>query len=279
MVLASPSGRLSKRGVKRVIHSKGKPANQFRNALRPLIQDIDVVTLSKRILAGYMIGVIIVEAIIVAGAVRYLSDTQNLPKELKFAYDDLEQIHTIGVMNTIAIATDASATPYTITVPPPPTKTPIDVISIETLTTDNGERNAGDTVYRIPERIGQRLQDFLGMVSLSLSQDLCKGKDLAERVPDTAEVCLRQLRPLGAAFADDGPEGVISLRQQDYYQLPDAGQAIGFPIRNYIADGVQIIAPIIVPIYRLVRVRIPNSGPTPGPSPPNEEVFEVATLA
>ena len=105
----------------------------------------------------------VVELFILSIETAHLAMEEKPTVSYHFPYNDLNQIHQLKYSYTIAFQYDAMGTPNTITVPAlskTPTPTDEDMIALETLTADAGERKAGDIVYHIPEDSARRIQDF-----------------------------------------------------------------------------------------------------------------------
>jgi len=120
------------------------------------------------------------------------------------------------------------------------------VISIETLTAASNGHEPGDIVYHIPERMAERIQDFLGMTGLQETQQICQGQNLKRA--DPTEECVRNILRHAADLADTGPENLMALAQANNPVEPVAGQFIGFPIPS-ISIGESVA---FVQLYRQV---------------------------
>ncbi|KAF2468917.1 uncharacterized protein BDR25DRAFT_372773 [Lindgomyces ingoldianus] len=267
---------------------KDKLQEQCRNALIPVVQNTDISTHVKRlvsvaaILLDWLIDAIIIETIIIfeEKASGALDEPPKPPKELHYSFEDLDRIHSMGLAGTIAIVTSADAKPTTIIVPAPSKQTPTATgeITMETLTADDGERKAGDIIYHIPDPLAQRMRDFLSIMGLDEARKECQAAlNGNQKRADRAlpRLCAQRARRVGLVFASNAPQDMIHLNPLNNPAPPGAGQVVGFPMPNIMLDAV----PILIPVYRVVRVHVVNGGTVPPPQPPNQEVFDVGALA
>ncbi|KAH5350513.1 hypothetical protein HBI48_165330 [Parastagonospora nodorum] len=252
---------------------KAKP-DDCRKRLTPIIHNTDIGTHSKRfiLVTSFLVGSIItvtVSLLIAAAAVGIAWETaQNIPS-VKYEYSDLTQIGDMDDSDTFAFKTGPAADPTTISVPAisdAPTPPGKDRITIETLSSDSGDKKKGDIVYHIPKDSARRIQDLLGMLGVQNVVDSCKGYDLFRpqnsrmRRADTLEDCLRQVANMVPDLMETIPEDAVQLAEQFIPQVPAPGQAIQFPVQNAIVEGVHVVAIS----YRIIRVRV-GGGTPPAP--------------
>ncbi|KAH5075895.1 hypothetical protein HBH95_126740 [Parastagonospora nodorum] len=254
-------------------------AEDCRKRLTPVFHNTDIGTHSKRfiLVTSFLVGAIInvtVQLLITAAALGIAWEAaQNIPS-VKYEYSDLTQIHDMGNSDTFAIQKGPTADPTTISapsMPDAPKPTGKEKITIETLTSDSGDRKKGDIVYHIPEASARRVQDLLGMLGVQSVVDSCKGYDLFRprnsrvRRADTVEDCLRQVANMIPDLMETIPEDAVQLADQFIPQAPAAGQAIQFPVQNAMVEGVHVVAIS----YRIIRVRVGGRNPAgPGGQAP-----------
>jgi hypothetical protein len=245
-----------------------------RERLIPIIQNTDVNTHTKRfvMVTAFVVGEVVMALSYLlaagAGAAWLVTDVPAV----RLSYSDLAQLHDIGHTDSVVIDQGEGTTPTTGTVPTmseAPTSTGKDLITMETLTADSSEAKKGDIVYHIPADTASRLQDFLAMLGVQSLMESCKGHDLfklgqSSRVrrakrANTIEACLRDLGNLAADYIEGAPQNALQLAQQNFPNLPGAGQVVNFPAQNAMVDGVQVV----VRTYHIV-LRHREVAPAPG---------------
>jgi len=237
-----------------------------RKRLTRVIQNTEIGTHSKRfiLVTSFLVGAIVkvtVELLVAATIAGIAWEAaQNIPS-VRHEYSDLTQIQELGNADTFAIRPGPSANPTTVNFPAmsdAPTPAGKEKITIETLTSDSGDRKKGDIVYHIPEDSARRIQDLLGMLGVQSLVDSCKGYDLFRpqnsrmRRADTLEDCLRQVANMVPDLMETIPEDAVQLAEQFIPEAPAAGQAIQFSVQNALVDGVHVVAIS----YRIIRVRV-----------------------
>ncbi|KAH5421018.1 hypothetical protein HBI46_082250 [Parastagonospora nodorum] len=254
-----------------------------RKRLIPVIHNTDIGTHSKRfiLITSFLVGAIVrvTVSLLVAAAVTGIvwEAAGNIPS-VKYEYSDLAQIQDMGNSNKFAVRPGPAAEPTTVDFPAmsdAPTPTGKGAITIETLTSDSGDRKKGDIVYHIPEDSARRIQDLLGMLGVQSIVDSCKGYDLFHpqnsrvRRAETLEDCLRQVANMVPDLMETIPEDAVQLAEQFIPQIPASGQVIQFPVQNALVEGVHVVAIS----YRIIRVRVGGGNPpAPGGQAPGFSV-------
>jgi hypothetical protein len=136
-----------------------------RKRLTPIIHNTDIGTHYKRLIlvTSFLVGTIIsvtVQLLITADAVGIAWEVAQSIPSIKYEYSDLTQISEMNDSETLAFKVGPAGDPITISVPAmSDTPTPIgkDRITIETLSSDSGDRKKGDIVYHIPEDSARRI--------------------------------------------------------------------------------------------------------------------------
>ena len=156
-------------------------------------------------------------AVVIAEAIYLSNENTRLAPEL-VKFDDLGDNGVLGQLNrftdveTIAIATGTdNKVMATITIPgiPTPTHKPESYVTIEDITTDNGEYKKGDIVIHLPQDPGDRFLDYLRVLGLERIKNACNPNTPQNGVPPQGSPgsCTSEIEALtgtGVAFLQQG---------------------------------------------------------------------------
>ncbi|KAF2006485.1 hypothetical protein P154DRAFT_481232 [Amniculicola lignicola CBS 123094] len=233
---------------------KDDNTEKCRNAIIPVVQSTDVSHHSKRflfMLIGAGLALLVAELITIYVMSKTI-EGQAPPDAVHFTPSDLHQIEALGNANTVAIeAYVAESTSIaTITVTPTPTPTANAFITIETLTADQGDHKQGDVVYRVPQKLEQRLHDLLGILGSDENAQKCAGQ---RKRADVTEACARAIRNTAEALFNAAPEGALAVAQQNLPRRPAPGGALRLPVQNFVLVEVPIV---VILAHRVVPMQV-----------------------
>ncbi|KAF2023189.1 hypothetical protein EK21DRAFT_118998 [Setomelanomma holmii] len=234
---------------------RGKGFSQeCHDALVPLLYKTDLAAHTKRfvVIGGTAVISLVMAVIALVYEMGRVANT-DVPSNIKLNNNDLVQIQSMSGASTIAaVAAEPSAKPYTVALQPSATTTSPNVITIETLQASKDGHNAGDVVYRLFQVTADRIGDFPTMTGGQEAQKTCQGQTL--RRADTVEACIQSIERLAMNLANDGPDNLLPVAQQNVPVRPAPGQHVAVGVANLTAEGV----PLIVPLYRVVYEHAPR---------------------
>jgi hypothetical protein len=263
--------------------------DECRDRLLPILRNTDVGTHAKRFVIiaiglALLVELVVAELFILSVETAYLAMEEKPTVLYHLPYNDLNQIHQIDYSDEIAFQYGVTGSPKTITVPGPTEATPTgkEVITLETITADAGERKKGDIVYHIPKDSASRIQDFLAMIGVGQVVDACQGHDLfnlqASRLrrhskrADTLEHCIGQIAAMTPDFLDSVPAQALQLAAEVFPAPVGPGQTIGYPVPSMRNSAGEFV---ITGIYHVYYMHRRAATPAPAPGAPQ---FDMPTL-
>lgn len=189
---------------------------------------------------------------VVAGAAW--AAAENIPS-IRYEYMDLSQMHEIGNSEEILIYQEMGSAPSTITIPnipPAPTPTEPELITVEIRSGSPGRRSEDEVVCHIPVETAHRIQDLLGMLGIQDVVNSCQEYDLYNpqigRVHSAnnnrIEECLRSVEAFGSVFQKVVPPHILQLAPRNYPLTPAPGKAVVYPIPRLVRENVYIVVPM-----------------------------------
>ncbi|CAI6334742.1 unnamed protein product [Periconia digitata] len=236
-----------------------------RNKLIPIIHNTDVGAHTTRFVlipSAFLVAAIVRTTAQVLVAATVAGITYEMAHNLKFEYEDLHQMDTLGDPDVMAVKFGMESSPTTITVskmPSTPEPTGSGEITFETLTADDSDRKKGDLVFHIPADAARQIQDYLRVIDIQQVINICKGHDLFSpqdvgvhrqfgSVVNNIQFCLDSVSQFIPRLINGVPQSAVKFSQENLPLFHGPGQAIDYPLPAISkSDGA-----IIIPIYHRI---------------------------